>query len=66
MKKIIFYLIIFFIPSFLFAQWQPTRGPEGSTVNNIIKKGDFIFSCTGEFSGGGVYRSLMMDNPGKL
>ncbi len=52
---VVFFLI--FSATNLYSQWQPTNGPEGSTVNDIIKKGDFIFSCTGEFSGGGVYRS---------
>jgi len=57
MKITIFYLLAFFIPSFLFAQWQPTNGPEGGTVNEILKKGNVIFSCTGDFFGGAVYRS---------
>jgi len=51
----IFFLV--FSTTNLYSQWQPTNGPEGSTVNDIIKKGGFIFSCTGEYSGGGIYRS---------
>jgi hypothetical protein len=57
MKKKILYVLITLVPSVLLAQWQPTNGPEGSTVNDIMKKRNFIFSCTGEFGGGGVYRS---------
>jgi photosystem II stability/assembly factor-like uncharacterized protein len=57
MKEKILFLLMLLVPSILLAQWQPTNGPEGGTVNDIMKKGNFVFSCTGEFGGGGVYRS---------
>ncbi len=52
MNKYIITLLITFISLTNFAQWNPTTGPGGGTINDFYETGGMLFAATGSGVGG--------------
>jgi photosystem II stability/assembly factor-like uncharacterized protein len=53
MKKLFLLLACMFSFTLTFSQWQPTGGPCGGGVNDLVQKDNYLFTVAGD----GVYRS---------
>jgi len=57
MKKQLLYYIFSLLWFSTFAQWAPTAGPWGGTINAFYESNGTIYTVTGNFSAGGVFKS---------